>query len=194
MPFISGQDCGNPSVKSIIGHEQYSTIFKDTRDLAKVSAGMVDAIVKGGTPEVNDTKTYNNKVKIVPSYLLKPVRSTRPTGSRSWSTAATTSSTSFSKRTENKPPRRPARRLFFFALGPASRDCGRLTPRNGQSLRMPAILEMRGITKKFPGVVALRDVNLSVEEGEIHAICGENGAGKSTLMKVLSGVYPGRLL
>src|SRR6202021_60804 len=48
----------------------------------------------------------------------------------------------------------------------------------------------RGITKTFPGVIALRDVNLSVREGEIHAICGENGAGKSTLMKVLSGVYP----
>jgi putative multiple sugar transport system ATP-binding protein len=55
---------------------------------------------------------------------------------------------------------------------------------------MNAILEMRGISKSFPGVKALRDVNLVVNEGEIHAICGENGAGKSTLMKVLSGVYP----
>jgi putative multiple sugar transport system ATP-binding protein len=52
------------------------------------------------------------------------------------------------------------------------------------------ILRMRGITKTFPGVMALQDVNLSVRRGEIHAICGENGAGKSTLMKVLSGVYP----
>lgn len=51
------------------------------------------------------------------------------------------------------------------------------------------ILEMRGITKTFPGVKALEDVNLKVKEGEIHALCGENGAGKSTLMKVLSGVY-----
>lgn len=52
------------------------------------------------------------------------------------------------------------------------------------------ILEMRGITKTFPGVKALENVNLAVRRGEIHAICGENGAGKSTLMKVLSGVYP----
>ena len=52
------------------------------------------------------------------------------------------------------------------------------------------ILTMRGITKTFPGVKALQDVNLEVRRGEIHSICGENGAGKSTLMKVLSGVYP----
>ena len=55
---------------------------------------------------------------------------------------------------------------------------------------MTQILEMRGITKTFPGVKALDDVSLSVAEGEIHALVGENGAGKSTLMKVLSGVYP----
>ncbi|MBC9823784.1 multiple monosaccharide ABC transporter ATP-binding protein [Terrabacter sp. MAHUQ-38] len=52
------------------------------------------------------------------------------------------------------------------------------------------ILSMRSITKEFPGVKALSDVNLEVQRGEIHSICGENGAGKSTLMKVLSGVYP----
>jgi putative multiple sugar transport system ATP-binding protein len=55
---------------------------------------------------------------------------------------------------------------------------------------MSAILEMRGISKSFPGVKALNDVNFTVEEGEIHALVGENGAGKSTLMEVLSGVYP----
>ncbi|MBG0739753.1 sugar ABC transporter ATP-binding protein [Paeniglutamicibacter antarcticus] len=54
----------------------------------------------------------------------------------------------------------------------------------------PVILEMRSITKEFPGVKALSDVSISVRANEIHAICGENGAGKSTLMKVLSGVYP----
>jgi len=52
------------------------------------------------------------------------------------------------------------------------------------------ILEMRSITKEFPGVKALSDVSITVGAGEVHAICGENGAGKSTLMKVLSGVYP----
>jgi putative multiple sugar transport system ATP-binding protein len=52
------------------------------------------------------------------------------------------------------------------------------------------LLEMRGITKKFPGVTALSEVDLTVKAGAIHAICGENGAGKSTLMKILSGVYP----
>ncbi len=52
------------------------------------------------------------------------------------------------------------------------------------------ILEMRDITKTFPGVKALDSVNLRVRRGEIHAVVGENGAGKSTLMKVLSGVYP----
>lgn len=55
---------------------------------------------------------------------------------------------------------------------------------------MDTILEMRGITKAFPGVLALSNVNLTVRRGEILGLCGENGAGKSTLMKVLSGVYP----
>lgn len=52
------------------------------------------------------------------------------------------------------------------------------------------ILEMINITKTFPGVKALDNVNLRVQSGEIHSLCGENGAGKSTLMKVLSGIYP----
>ena len=73
MPFVSGQDAEVPSVKSIIAGEQTSTIFKDTRELAKVTAAMVDAALKGETVPVNDTKTYNNGVKIVPSNLLVPV-------------------------------------------------------------------------------------------------------------------------
>ena len=55
---------------------------------------------------------------------------------------------------------------------------------------MNAILEMKGISKVFPGVKALDNVSISVKQGEIHALVGENGAGKSTLMKVLSGVHP----
>mgnify|MGYP000888378099 FL=1 len=52
------------------------------------------------------------------------------------------------------------------------------------------ILEMCNITKEFPGVKALNNVNFKVKRGEVHCLVGENGAGKSTLMKVLSGVYP----
>lgn len=73
MAIISGQDCEVPSVKAIIAGEQYASIFKDTRDLARVTADMVDALLSGKTVQVNDTKSYNNGVKVVPSYLLKPV-------------------------------------------------------------------------------------------------------------------------
>jgi len=73
MPVISGQDAEVPSIKAILRGDQYSTIFKDTRDLAKVAANMVDASLNKKQVEVNDTKTYNNGVKVVPSYLLKPV-------------------------------------------------------------------------------------------------------------------------
>ena len=73
MPVVSGQDAEVPSIKSMLRGEQYSTIFKDTRDLAKVAASMVDSALNKKEVEVNDTKTYNNGVKVVPSYLLKPV-------------------------------------------------------------------------------------------------------------------------
>src|SRR5947209_4977996 len=73
MPVISGQDAEVPSVKAILRGDQYSTIFKDTRDLARVTVDMVDAALSSKEVPVNDTKTYNNGVKVVPSYLLKPV-------------------------------------------------------------------------------------------------------------------------
>ncbi len=73
MPIVTGQDAEVPSVKSILADEQYSTIFKDTRELAKVTVSMVDALLQGGEPQINDTKTYDNGVKVVPSYLLEPV-------------------------------------------------------------------------------------------------------------------------
>ena len=73
MPIVSGQDAELQSVKSIQAGEQYSTIFKDTRELAKVTVGMVNAMLKGEEPQVNDTETYNNGNKVVPSFLLEPV-------------------------------------------------------------------------------------------------------------------------
>jgi putative multiple sugar transport system substrate-binding protein len=73
MPIVTGQDAEVPSVKSMIAGEQYSTVFKDTRTLAGVTVKMVDALLSGGTPEINDTTTYDNGVKVVPSYLLEPV-------------------------------------------------------------------------------------------------------------------------
>jgi putative multiple sugar transport system substrate-binding protein len=73
MPIISGQDAEVPSIKAMLRGEQYSSIFKDTRDLARVTVDMVDAVLGGKEVTINDTKTYNNGVKTVPSYLLKPV-------------------------------------------------------------------------------------------------------------------------
>ncbi|XDA98334.1 multiple monosaccharide ABC transporter substrate-binding protein [Sulfitobacter sp. LCG007] len=73
MPIVTGQDAEVPSVKSILAGEQYSTVFKDTRELARVTVGMVQSVLGGGEPEINDTETYDNGVKVVPSYLLEPV-------------------------------------------------------------------------------------------------------------------------
>jgi putative multiple sugar transport system substrate-binding protein len=72
MPIVTGQDAEVASVKGMMAGEQFSTVFKDTRELAKTTAKMVDAVMQGKEPEINDTKTYNNGVKVVPSNLLTP--------------------------------------------------------------------------------------------------------------------------
>ena len=69
-PVVTGQDAELPSVKSILAGEQTSTVFKDTRTLAAQVAKMVDQFLKGETVEINDTTTYENGVKVVPSFLL----------------------------------------------------------------------------------------------------------------------------
>ncbi len=73
FPVLTGQDCDKPAVKNMIAGVQSMSVFKDTRTLANKVVGMVDALMKGSTPEINDTKTYNNGVKVVPSYLCDPV-------------------------------------------------------------------------------------------------------------------------
>ena len=72
-PIVTGQDAELASVKSIVAGEQYSTIFKDTRELAKVTVTMADTVLKGQKPEVNNTKDYDNGNKVVPSMLLEPM-------------------------------------------------------------------------------------------------------------------------
>jgi putative multiple sugar transport system substrate-binding protein len=73
LPVLTGQDAELASVKSIIAGQQTQTVYKDTRELAKVAGSMVDAVLNGKKPETNDTKTYDNGSKVVPAYLLKPV-------------------------------------------------------------------------------------------------------------------------
>jgi putative multiple sugar transport system substrate-binding protein len=73
LPVITGQDAELASVKSIIAGQQTQTVYKDTRKLAEVASTMVDDVLNGKKPEVNDTKTYDNGSKVVPAYLLQPV-------------------------------------------------------------------------------------------------------------------------
>ncbi|MDI6100007.1 sugar ABC transporter substrate-binding protein [Actinoplanes sp. NEAU-A12] len=72
-PIVTGQDAELASVKSIIAGEQYSTIYKDTRQLAKVTGEMADAVLKGQTPKTNNATDYDNGVKVVPAQLLESV-------------------------------------------------------------------------------------------------------------------------
>ncbi len=77
FPLLTGQDCDITSVKNIIAGTQSMSVFKDTRTLAAQVVKMVDAILKGAKPEINDTKTYDNGTGIIPSYLCNPVFATK---------------------------------------------------------------------------------------------------------------------
>jgi putative multiple sugar transport system substrate-binding protein len=73
LPVVTGQDAEIPSVKSIVADQQFSTIYKDTRKLAGEAVNMTDDLLNGKKPKVNDTTSYNNKVKVVPTFLFQPV-------------------------------------------------------------------------------------------------------------------------
>ena len=77
MPLITGQDSDKVNVQAIIDGFQAMTVFKDTRELANRTFRIVDALLLGNTPETNDTTTYNNGVKFVPTYMCKPVEVTK---------------------------------------------------------------------------------------------------------------------
>ncbi|HEX3039542.1 MAG TPA: multiple monosaccharide ABC transporter substrate-binding protein [Caproiciproducens sp.] len=77
FPILTGQDCDKPNVVAMINGEQSMSVFKDTRTLADKVVGMVDSILQGKDAEVNDTKTYNNGEKVVPSFLCDPVAVTK---------------------------------------------------------------------------------------------------------------------
>ena len=76
FPLVTGQDCDITSVKNMLKGTQAMSIFKDTRTLAAKVVGMVDALMNGKEPEINDRKTYNNGTGIIPSYLCDPVYAT----------------------------------------------------------------------------------------------------------------------
>jgi putative multiple sugar transport system substrate-binding protein len=76
FPVVTGQDCDVPSVKNMIAGTQSMSVFKDTRTLANAVVTMVDSLMKGSTPEINDTKTYDNGTGVIPSFLCNPVFAT----------------------------------------------------------------------------------------------------------------------
>jgi putative multiple sugar transport system substrate-binding protein len=90
MPIVTGQDAEVPSVKSILADEQYSTVFKDTRELARVTVGMVEALLQGGTPEINDTRPMTMASRWLNPTCSSRFRSISRTGRRSSSVLATT--------------------------------------------------------------------------------------------------------
>ncbi len=181
-PIITGQDCDTPNVKNLVAGKQAMSVFKDTRALASAVVNMVDSIMKGEEPEVNDTKSYDNGTGVIPTYLCDPVVVTTDNYKEIL----------IEIRILHRGSDQISRIFKDRNLSHAGGDVNRLHQQwKGREIELAKILlEMKNITKTFPGVKALDNVNLQVEEGEIHALVGENGAGKSTLMNVLSGIYP----
>ena len=176
-----------PSIKSILRGEQYSTIFKDTRDLAKVTADMVDAALSG--KDRRGQRHQDLQQRPQGGAVLSAEAGLG--GQEQLGEAADRQRLLQEVAVLVEARRQATAPSCLSPPGEAKlREAGRDREASPRSSTMNAILEMRGISKRFTGVKALSDVNFSVEPGEIHALVGENGAGKSTLMKVLSGVYP----
>ena len=166
-PIVTGQDAEVASVKSIIAGEQYSTIYKDTRQLADVTVKMADAVLKGGKPEVNNTKDYDNGNKVVPVVPAAAggrLQGQLPEGARRLRLLHGQLSDQL-----GEPVRHPV--VTEADMSDASCGCA------GSPRRSPASRRCRTSTCRC---AAARSTPSAAR----------TAPGKSTLMKVLSGVYP----
>ena len=154
MPVVTGQDAEVPSVKSMLPASRPRPSSRTRANWRRSPSAWSTRCCSGKKPEINDTKTYNNGVKVVPSYLLKPVS----VDASNWKQRAGRQRLLQGKR---DPLTHRLRESRLKALSRTSK---------ANQVLDDCILEMRGITKTFPGVNALDNVNLRVRAGEIHAV------------------------